>query len=77
MGCLLWDKRKGRPVVLKACALFCSAAIALVLLTMYNIDPRHMMLLAILLLGAIVVEDAAPAGGLAADSGRPAAAHEL
>ena len=28
---------------------------------MYNIDPRHMMLLAILLLGAIVVEDAAPA----------------
>lgn len=61
VGCLLWDKRKGRPVVLKACALFCSAAIALVLLTMYNIDPRHMMLLAILLLGAIVVEDAAPA----------------
>ncbi len=43
--CLLWDKRKGRPLVLKACALFCSAAIALVLLTMYNIDPRHMMLL--------------------------------
>ena len=41
-------------MVLKACALFCSAAIALVLLTMYNIDPRHMMLLAILLLGAIV-----------------------
>ena len=31
LGCLLWDKRKGRPVVLKACALFCSAAIALVL----------------------------------------------
>ena len=30
----LGDKRKGRPVVLKACALFCSAAIALVLLTM-------------------------------------------
>lgn len=28
---------------------------------MYNIDPRHMMLLAILLLGAVVVEDAAPA----------------
>ncbi len=59
--CLVWDKHKGRPLVLKACALFCSAVIALVLLFMYNIDPRHMMLLAILLLGAVVVEDAAPA----------------
>lgn len=59
--CLVWDKHKGRPLVLKGCALFCSAVIALVLLFMYNIDPRHMMLLAILLLGAAVVEDAAPA----------------
>lgn len=59
--CLVWDKHKGRPLVLKACALFCSAVIALVLLFMYNIDPRHMMLLAILLLGAVVIEDAAPA----------------
>ena len=59
--CLVWDKHKGRPPVLKGCALFCSAVIALVLLFMYNIDPRHMMLLAILLLGAAVVEDAAPA----------------
>ena len=57
--CLVWDKHKGRPLVLKGCALFCSAVIALVLLFMYNIDPRHMMLLAILLLGAVVVEDAA------------------
>ena len=48
--CLVWDKHKGRPLVLKGCALFCSAVIALVLLFMYNIDPRHMMLLAILLL---------------------------
>lgn len=61
VACLVWDKRKGRPVVLKVCALFCSVAVALVLLTMYNIDPRHMMLLAILLLAAIIVEDAAPA----------------
>ena len=59
--CLVWDKHKGRPLVLKGCALLCSAVIALVLLFMYNIDPRHMMLLAILLLGAVVVEDAAPA----------------
>ena len=59
--CLVWDKHKGRPLVLKGCALFCSAVIALVLLFMYNIDPRHMMLLAILLLGAVIVEDAAPA----------------
>ncbi len=47
--------------MLKGCALFCSAVIALVLLFMYNIDPRHMMLLAILLLGAVVIEDAVPA----------------
>lgn len=40
---------------------FAAPVIALVLLFMYNIDPRHMMLLAILLLGAVVVEDAAPA----------------
>ena len=53
--CLVWDKHKGRPLVLKACALFCSAVIALVLLFMYNIDPRHMMLLAILLLGGVFV----------------------
>lgn len=59
--CLVWDKHKGRPLVLKGCALLCSAVIALVLLFMYNIDPRHMMLLAILLLGAVVIEDAAPA----------------
>lgn len=45
VACLVWDKHKGRPLVLKGCALFCSAAIALVLLFMYNIDPRHMMLL--------------------------------
>ena len=45
VACLVWDKHKGRPLVLKGCALFCSAVIALVLLFMYNID----------------VEDAAPA----------------
>ena len=33
----------------------------LVLLTMYSIDPRHLMLLAILLIAAFVAEDAAPA----------------
>ena len=53
--CLVWDKHKGRPLVLKGCALFCSAVIALVLLFMYNIDPRHMMLLAILLLLLAVI----------------------
>ncbi|WP_455501316.1 hypothetical protein [Gemmiger sp.] len=61
LGCLIWDARKGRPLTLKACALVCSAIIALVLLVMYNIDPRHLMLLAVLLLAAIVAEDAAPA----------------
>ena len=36
--CLVWNKHKDGPLVLKGCALFCSAVIALVLLFMYNID---------------------------------------
>ncbi len=61
VACLVWDLRTRRPAQLKIGALFCSAAIMLVLVTMYSLDPRHMMLLAILLLAAMAVEDAAPA----------------
>ena len=46
---------------MKSCAAFCAGIVALVLLTMYSIDPRHLMLLAILLIAAFVAEDAAPA----------------
>ena len=60
-ACLVWDKRRGRPTALKSCAAFCAGIVALVLLTMYSIDPRHLMLLAILLIAAFVAEDAAPA----------------
>lgn len=61
VGCLVWDKKHGKAAPLKGGALFCSAAIALVLLGMYNIDPRHLMMVVLLQLAAIVVEDAAPA----------------
>ena len=53
------DRRAHRASPLKACALGCTGIIALVLVFMYNIAPRHLMLLAILLLAATVVEDAA------------------
>ena len=48
---------RGQQLIVTLVFLF----VPLVLLFMYNIDPRHMMLLAILLLGAVVIEDAAPA----------------
>ena len=51
---------RGQQLIVTLVFLF----VPLVLLFMYNIDPRHMMLLAILLLGAVVVEDAAPAAVL-------------
>ena len=57
--CFLLDRRAHRASPLKACALGCTGIIALVLVFMYNIAPRHLMLLAILLLVATVVEDAA------------------
>ena len=41
--CLVWDKHKGRPPVLKGCALFCSAVIALVLLFMFTYLPFFKM----------------------------------
>ena len=57
--CFVLDRRAHRASPLKACALGCTGIIALVLVFMYNIAPRHLMLLAILLLAATVVEDAA------------------
>ncbi len=59
--CFVRDMRRGKPAALKGCALFCSVAVAAVLLTMYNIDPRHMSLVVLMMLGAIVAEDARPA----------------
>lgn len=56
-GCLVWDLRHGRPCRNKVIALVCTGIIALVLLFMYNIAPRHLMLLCMLLLGALVVEN--------------------
>lgn len=57
--CFVLDRRAHRPTAMKACALGVTAVIALVLVFMYNIAPRHLMLLALFLLAALVVEDAA------------------
>lgn len=56
--CFVLDKKQGRTRLLKACALGCTVVISLVLVFLYNIAPRHLMLLSILLLAAVVVEDA-------------------
>ena len=58
IGCLIYDIRRGRPRRFKVCALVCVGIIALVLVFMYNIAPRHLMLLCMLMLGAITVENA-------------------
>lgn len=57
-ACLAYDLRRGRPCRLKLCALGFALAVALVLLFMYNIAPRHLTLLCVLLLAALVAEDA-------------------
>ena len=57
--CFVLDRHANRPSPLKTCALGCTGIIALVLVFLYNIAPRHLMLLSILLLAAVVVEDAA------------------
>ena len=57
--CLIWDVRHGRRIRLKAASLGCSLIIALVLLGLYNIDPRHLMVM--LQLAAVVKEDSKPA----------------
>ena len=46
--CFVLDRRAHRPSPLKACALGCTGIIALVLVFLYNIAPRHLMLLSIL-----------------------------
>ena len=48
--CFVLDRRAHRPSPLKACALGCTGIIALVLVFLYNIAPRHLMLLSIVLL---------------------------
>lgn len=58
VGCLVYDLRRGRPCRFKVCALVCAGVIALVLVFMYNIAPRHLALLCMLMLGAVTVENA-------------------
>ena len=47
-----------RISILKLCALGFALAVALVLLFMYNIAPRHLTMLCVLLLAALAAEDA-------------------
>lgn len=56
--CLLCDIRRGRPHRFKAAALACAVLVALVLVFLYTIAPRHLMLLCMVLLGALTVENA-------------------
>lgn len=56
-ACLVYDIRRGRPKRFKVCALICSVIVALVLLFMYMIATRHLTLICVLLLGALLVED--------------------
>ena len=56
--CFMLDKKQGHASPLKDCALGCTAVISLVLVFLYNIAPRHLMLLSILLLASVVIEDA-------------------
>ena len=58
VGCLVYDLRRGRPCRFKICALLCAGIIALLLIFMYNIAPRHLALLCMLMLGAVTVENA-------------------
>mgnify|MGYP001625106652 CR=1 FL=1 len=58
VGCLVYDIRRGRPYRFKVCALICAGVVALVLVFMYNIAPRHLALLCMLMLGAVTVENA-------------------
>lgn len=59
--CLVYDWRGKRPVRFKIGALICSVAIAVVLVVLYNVMARHLMLPCMLLLAALVIEDARPA----------------
>lgn len=61
IGCLIHDVRRGGQIRLKCAALGCSFIIALVLLGLYNIDTRHLMMMVMLQLAAVVKEDSAPA----------------
>lgn len=57
VGCLVYDLRRGRPCRFKICALLCAGVITLLLIFMYNIAPRHLALLCMLMLGAVTVEN--------------------
>ena len=59
VGCLIWDVRHGGQLRLKAAVLCCSAILSMVLLGLYNIDPRHLMMMVVVQLAAVVKEDAA------------------
>lgn len=56
--CLVCDRRRGRAVRFKVCALVASVAIVLMLVVLYNVIARHLMIPCLLLLAALVLEDA-------------------
>ena len=66
--CLIVDARAGRPVFWKGCAAVTAVIVFLALLLMYRPveGSRHTVVLDVLLLAALLVEDARPAAGTAA-----------
>ena len=66
--CLIVDARAGRPVFWKGCAAVTAVIVFLALLLMYRPveGSRHTLVLDVLLLAALLVEDARPAAGTAA-----------
>lgn len=57
VGCLAWDIVHKRPCLFKAGALVCAGGILLALLFLYNIGPRQLMLLCVVMIGALAVEN--------------------
>lgn len=52
------DRRRGRPIRWKVCALVCSLVVVLLLVGVYNVIARHLMLPCLMMMAALVVEDA-------------------
>lgn len=61
VGCLVYDLRHKNAVRFKVCALVCSVCTMALLVVVYNVIARHMMLPCLLMLAALVIEDARPA----------------
>lgn len=58
---LVMDCRRGRAIRWKVCALVCSLVVMLLLVGLYNVIARHLMLPCLVMLAALLLEDASRA----------------